>query len=119
MRPDCVQQAHRRPPDGLRLSMHQGGASNPVSFVWDGDDLVNDYISGGVSVRYDVLDGEVLGHKGGANRYLYVPDPLGSVVNLLDTSQNTAGTYVYAPYGEVLSHTGANTAMQFVGALGY
>gem|GEM_PF-1797187 len=106
-------------PDGLRRSMHQGGAASPVSFIWDGDDLLNDYIGGGVSVRYDVLDGEVFGHKGGANRYLYVPDPLGSVVNLLDTSQTIAGTYVYAPYGEVLSHTGANTAMQFVGALGY
>jgi len=90
-----------------------------VSFVWDGDDLLNDYIAGGVSVRYDVLDGEVLGHKGGANRYLYVPDPLGSVNHILDTSQNVAGTYVYWPYGEVQSHTGANTPMQFVGALGY
>jgi RHS repeat-associated protein len=103
----------------LRSPLHHGGSANPVSFVWDGDDLLNDYISGGVSVRYDVLEGEVLGHKGGANRYLYVPDPLGSVNYLLDTSQNIAGTYVYAPYGEVLSHTGANTPMQFVGALGY
>ncbi len=102
-----------------RRNVHQGGAANPISFVWDGDDLLNDYIAGGVSVRYDVLDGEVFGHKGGANRYLYVPDPLGNIVNLLDTNQTIAGTYVYWPYGEVQSHTGASTPMQFLGALGY
>jgi len=66
-----------------------------------------------------VVNGEVLGHKGGANRYLYVPDPLGSVNHILDTSQSIAGTYTYWPYGEVQSHTGATTPMQFVGALGY
>jgi len=99
--------------------VHQGGAANAISFFWDGDDLLNDYIGGGVSVRYDVLDGEVFGHKGGANRYLYVPDPLGSVNHLLDTSQTIAGTYVYWPYGEVVTHTGASTPMQFLGARGY
>jgi len=77
------------------------------------------YIRGAVSVRYDVLNGEAFGQKSGANRYLYVPDPLGSVVNLLDTSQTTAGTYVYWPYGEVVTHTGATTPMQFLGSLGY
>ncbi len=106
-------------PDGLRRSLHQGGSANPVSFVWDGDDLLNDYIGGGVSVRYDVLDGEVFGERRDASRYLCVPDPLGSINHLLDTGQTIAGTYIYAPYGEVQSHTGANTPMQFVGALGY
>ena len=99
--------------------MHQGGAANPASFVWDGDDLLNQYIGGAVSTRFDVLDGEVFGHKGGANRYLYVPDPLGCVDHLLDTSQTIAGTCVYWPYGEVVTHTGANTPMQFLGVLGY
>jgi hypothetical protein len=47
------------------------------------------------------------GQKPGANRYLYMPDPLGSVNHLLDMSRNVAGTYVYAPYGEVQSDTGA------------
>jgi len=61
----------------------------------------------------------VLGHKGGANRYLYAPDPLGSVHHLLDTNQTIVGTYTYWPYGEVVTHTGASTPMQFVGARGY
>ncbi len=96
----------RPAPDGRRRSAHHGGAANPVSFVWDGDDLLNEYRSGGVSCRYDVLDGEVFGEKRGADRYLYVPDPLGSINHLLNTSQNTAGTTVYYPYGDVQSHTG-------------
>lgn len=41
-----------------RRSAHHGGAANPVSFVWDGDDLLNEYRLGGVSCRYDVPDGE-------------------------------------------------------------
>ncbi|MBM3494429.1 MAG: hypothetical protein FJX72_08935 [Armatimonadetes bacterium] len=106
-------------PDGLRRSAHHGGAANPVSFVWDGDDLLNEYRSGGVSCRYDVLDGEVFGERRDGSRYLYVPDPLGSINHLLDTSQTIAGTYVYWPYGEVQSHTGPDTPLQFVGGLGY
>jgi hypothetical protein len=106
-------------PDGLRRSAHHGGGANPVSFVWDGDDLLNEYRLGGVFCRHDVLDGEVLGEKRDASRYLFVPDPLGSVNHLLDTSQNIAGTYVYWPYGEVQSHSGSDTKMQFVGGLGY
>ncbi|MBM3495860.1 MAG: hypothetical protein FJX72_16280 [Armatimonadetes bacterium] len=106
-------------PDGLRRGAHHGGAANPVSFVWDGDDLLNEYRSGGVSCRYDVLDGEVFGERRDGSRYLYVPDPLGSINHLLDTSQTIAGTYVYFPYGEVQSHTGPDTPLQFVGGLGY
>ncbi|MBM3495969.1 MAG: hypothetical protein FJX72_16840, partial [Armatimonadetes bacterium] len=106
-------------PDGLRRSAHHGGAANPVSFVWDGDDLLNEYRSGGVSCRYDVLDGEVFGERRDGSRCLYVPDPLGSINHLLGTGQTIAGTYVYFPYGEVQSHTGPDTPMQFVGGLGY
>ncbi|MBM3495115.1 MAG: hypothetical protein FJX72_12470 [Armatimonadetes bacterium] len=67
------------------------GAANPVSLVWDGDHLLNEYRSGGVSCRYDVLDGEVFGERRDGSRYLYIPDPLGSVNYLLDTSRNLAG----------------------------
>jgi len=38
-------------PEGLRQSAHRGGAANPVSFVWDGDDLLNEHRSGGASCR--------------------------------------------------------------------
>jgi YD repeat-containing protein len=105
--------------DGLRRSAHMAGTANAISFVWDGTDLLNEYVSGALSGRYLTLDSEVLSEKRGANRYVYGVDPLGSVVHLLDSGLNRAGTYVYWPYGEVQSHTGVDTPMQYVGHLGY
>jgi RHS repeat-associated protein len=105
--------------DGLRRSAHMAGTANAISFVWNGTDLLNEYVPGGLSGRYLTLDGEVLSEKRGASRYVYGVDPLGSVVHLLDSGMNRAGTYVYWPYGEVLSHTGADTPLQYVGNLGY
>ncbi len=43
----------------------------------------------------------------------YVAYPLGSVNHLLDTGQAITGTTTYFPYGEVQSHTGPDTPMQF------
>ncbi len=119
IRSSSVRHTYTYAPDGLRRSAHHGGTANPVAFVWDGDDLLNEYIGGSVSCRYDDLDGEVLSEKRGANRYLYVPDPLGSLNHLLDTGQTIAGAYTFWPYGEVQSHTGPDTPLQFAGALGY
>jgi RHS repeat-associated protein len=95
------------------------GTANAISFVWDGTDLLNEYVSGALSGRYLTLDGEVLSEKRGASRFVYGVDPLGSVVHLLDSSLNRAGTYVYWPYGEVQSHTGVDTPLQYIGNLGY
>jgi RHS repeat-associated protein len=105
--------------DGLRRSAHMAGTANAISFVWDGTDLLNEYVSGALSGRYLTLDGEVLSEKRGASRYVYGVDPLGSVVHLLDSGLNRAATYVYWPYGEVQSHTGVDTPMQYIGNLGY
>ncbi len=123
-RPTNAGQCRQGPParddaDGVGREADHGGAANAYTFIWDGQDLINEYVSGGLSTRHAVLAREVLGHKGGANRYLYVPDPFGSVNHLLDTSQTIAGTYTYWPYGEVQSHTGPDTPLQFVGGLGY
>ena len=50
----------------------------------------------------------------------YVPDPLGSTVALLNTSQTQTSTYSYWPYGEVNTSRGQNaTPFQFVGTKGY
>ena len=105
--------------DGLRRSAHMGGAATATTFIWDGTDVLNEYANGALSARYDVLDGEVIAEKRGASRYVYGVDPLGSVVHLLDSGLNRAATYVYWPYGEVQSHTGVDTPMQYVGRLGY
>jgi len=99
--------------------VHQGGAANAISFFWDGDDLLNERIEGANAARYAVLEGEMLSEKRGVSRYRFVPDPLGSVRALLDTSGSITATRDYWPYGEVAAQSGGMTALQFVGVLGY
>lgn len=73
-----------------------------------------------MKARYTVLDGEVLAEKRGGARRELVPDPLGSTVALLDSSQAITDTLAYWPYGEERSRTGATaTPIRFVGTLGY
>lgn len=72
------------------------------------------------TVRYTVIDGEVIAEKRNGVRKLYVPDPLGSTVALLDNTQAQTDTFAYWPYGEVASRTGTTlTPFQFVGTAGY
>lgn len=72
------------------------------------------------TVRYTVVDGEVIAEKRGGVRRTYVPDPLGSMVALLDNSQTKTDTFSYWPYGEIKTRTGTTaTPFQFVGSFGY
>lgn len=73
-----------------------------------------------MTVRYTVIDGEVIAEKRNGVRKQYVPDPLGSTVALLDNTQTQTDTFSYWPYGEVTSHAGTTpTPLQFVGTQGY
>jgi RHS repeat-associated protein len=57
--------------------------------------------------------------KGGVVSH-FVPDPLGSVVMVRDTSGNTVYEAEYDPYGNVQSETGTNpSSLGYVGTLGY
>ncbi len=72
------------------------------------------------TVRYTVVNGEVIAEKRGGVRRSYVPDPLGSTVALLDNTQAQTDTFTYWPYGEENSRTGTTaTPFRFVGTLGY
>jgi len=72
------------------------------------------------TARYTVIDGEVMAEKRGGVRSLYVPDPLGSTVALLDNTQAQTDTFSYWPYGENNVRTGTTpTPFQFVGTAGY
>lgn len=53
------------------------------------------------TVRYTTINGEVIAEKRNGARRLYVPDPLGSTVALLDNTQTQVDTATYWPYGEV------------------
>src|SRR2546430_11868769 len=72
------------------------------------------------TVRYTVIDGEIIAEKRNGVRSLYVPDPLGSTVALLDNTQAQTDTFGYWPYGENNGRTGSTaTSFQFVGTAGY
>jgi RHS repeat-associated protein len=72
------------------------------------------------TVRYTTIDGEVIAEKRNGARRLYVPDPLGSTVALLDNTQAQTDTFTYWPYGEVRTRTGTTaTPFQFLGTTGY
>jgi|SRR5579871_1403843 len=72
------------------------------------------------TVRYTTVNSEVIAEKRGGVRRLYVPDPLGSTVALLDNTQAQTDTFTYWPYGEVRTRTGTTaTPFQFVGTAGY
>lgn len=72
------------------------------------------------TVRYTVIDGEVIAEKRNGVRKLYVPDPLGSTVALLDSTQAQTDTFSYWPYGEDAGRTGSTpTPFRYVGTLGY
>jgi RHS repeat-associated protein len=72
------------------------------------------------TVRYTTINGEVIAEKRNGSRRLYVPDPLGSTVALLDNTQTQVDTFTYWPYGEVRASTGTTQPpYQFVGTKGY
>jgi len=70
--------------------------------------------------RYLTVDGEILSEKRGSAKRDYLPDPLGSTVALLDSTQTKTDSYTYWPYGEDWKSSGTtNTPFRFVGTLGY
>jgi RHS repeat-associated protein len=72
------------------------------------------------TVRYTVLDGEIVSENRNGTERDYVPDPLGSTVALLDNTQAQTDTFGYWPYGEERSRTGTSSMrFRFLGAQGY
>src|SRR5579863_709759 len=73
-----------------------------------------------LKVRYTVVNGEVLSENRGGTIRDYVPDPLGSTVALLDSTQTQQSTFSYWPFGEVKASSGSTvTPFQYVGTAGY
>src|SRR4030095_15183844 len=71
------------------------------------------------TVRYTVLDGEIVSENRGGVERDYVPDPLGSTVAPLDNTPTQTDTFTYWPNGEERSITGPTpTAFRFVGSRG-
>ncbi len=67
-----------------------------------------------MTVRYTTINGEIVAEKRGGERRVYVPDPLGNTVALLDTNQAKTDMFSYWPYGEERVHTGSTpTPLRF------
>ncbi|MCH8274747.1 MAG: hypothetical protein IH851_08150 [Armatimonadetes bacterium] len=72
------------------------------------------------TTTYTVFVGEVISENRAGTETDYVPDPLGSTVALLNSSQSQTDTFNYWPYGEQESRTGStDTPFRFVGTLSY
>src|SRR5579862_9854881 len=72
------------------------------------------------TVRYTTINREINAEKRNGVRSLYVPDPLGSTVALLDNTQTQTDQWSYWPYGESNRIKGTNpTPFLFVGTQGY
>jgi hypothetical protein len=69
---------------------------------------------------YLSVDGEILSETRSGVERDYLPNPLGSVVALLDSTQTKTDTWTFWPYGEITARTGSSgTPFTFVGAYGY
>src|SRR5438876_1454504 len=72
------------------------------------------------TTNYTVLDGEIISENRNGVERDYVPDPLGSTVALLDSTQAVTDTFSYWPYGEGRSRIGGTqTPLRFIGVGGY
>jgi len=69
---------------------------------------------------YLTVNGEILSETRSGVESDYIPDPQGSTVALVDSSQTITDTFTWWPYGEVRSHVGSSvTPFGYNGTLGY
>lgn len=71
------------------------------------------------TVRYTVVNGQILAEKRNGVRKFYRSDALGSTVALYNDTQTKTDTFTYWPYGELRTRTGSTpTKYCFIGTLG-
>ncbi len=103
--------------DGMRRFLEVGGTR--TTFVWDGSDYLQSRTPSEVTT-ISTVDAQILDSETGGSESLLVPDPLGSVVKVLDASGNQVYDAAYWPYGEIRSSVGVNdTSWGYVGTWGY
>ena len=69
------------------------------------------------TVRYTVLDGEMIAEKRSGTRRYYSHDAQGHTVALYDGSQTKTDTFTYWPYGEIRTPSGSTpTKYKYLGA---
>ncbi len=103
--------------DGMRRFLEVGGTR--TTFVWDGSDYLQSRTPSEVTT-FSTVDAQILDSEVGGSESLLVPDPLGSVVKVLDASGNQVYDAAYWPYGEIRNSIGVNdTSWGYGGTWGY
>ena len=92
--------------DASNLRMEKTVNGTTTHYLWDGDQVLNEYnADGSVKANYFLgLGREAI--KTGGNWYLYLNDTHGSVTGLLDTAGNRVASYTFGDYGETLTEQG-------------
>ena len=103
--------------DGMRRFLEVGGTR--TTFVWDGSDYLQSRTPSEVTT-FSTVDAQILDSETGGSESLLVPDPLGSVVWVLDASGNQLYDAWYWAYGETRLSVGVNnTPWGYGGTWGY
>ncbi len=72
-----------------------------------------------LAVTYTTVNGQILTRIEEGVESFYVPDPLGNTAMLVNTSGAVTDTWIYSPYGEVLTRGGSTgTPFGYGGTLG-
>jgi RHS repeat-associated protein len=103
--------------DGMRRFLEVGGTR--TTFVWDGSDYLQSRTPSDVTT-FSTVDAQILDSETGGSESLLIPDPLGSVVKVLDASGNQVYDAAYWPYGEERNSVGVkDTSWGYAGTWGY
>jgi RHS repeat-associated protein len=73
-----------------------------------------------MTVSYLTIDGEIVSETRSGVRSDYIPDPLGSMAALINSSHTITDTFSWWPFGQLRSHVGSSTTpLGFIGTKGY
>ncbi|MCB2180396.1 MAG: hypothetical protein KQH63_00035 [Desulfobulbaceae bacterium] len=103
---------------GGRVAKNHNGVM--TNYLRDSSRLFCTYGSDGTISRYFIHAGKLLySLDGSGNMYVYHDDERGSVLSVSDNSETLIASYLYSPYGKVLSGTGSiDNPFQFIGTRG-
>lgn len=99
--------------DGLRASKTVSGTT--TAYSWDRSGPLPLLIAAGATSYIDGPGGLPVEQIAGSTPAYLLSDGQGSTRLLTGPSGNVTGTYSYRSYGEITSHTGATTALEFDG----
>ncbi|MBF4563114.1 RHS repeat-associated core domain-containing protein [Microbacterium sp. VKM Ac-2870] len=102
--------------DGLRASKTASGST--VTFTWDSRGKVPELISDGTTNYIYGPTGTPIEQvaSGGSSQTYYFADAHGSTTELMNQAGTVTGSYSYSAWGNVSTHSGTATPIQFAAA---